>query len=170
MRLRNIIAAALLLVPTLMLAQAPEDRWPGAERCELSAAAGRVTVEALCGTLEVAEDPDRPEGRRIELAWAVVEARTGRPAPDPVFFLAGGPGQSARDTAPMISRALRDVNRNRDLIFLDQRGTGGSNPLDCEFDEDLMLGEPDMEQLVGELRRCQQSLDADVRFYTTGHG
>ncbi len=161
---------ALLLMPLMAPAQEDRERWPDTERCELTAAGGRISVSALCGTLEVPEDPERPEGHQLELAWAVVESRAAKGQPDPVVFLAGGPGQSARDIAPVMSRALRDINRTRDLIFLDQRGTGGSNPLNCEFDEDFLLADPDLENLERELRRCQEQLGADVRFYTTGHG
>ncbi|HMB39330.1 MAG TPA: alpha/beta hydrolase [Wenzhouxiangellaceae bacterium] len=185
LKLSSITAAMLLSVS--LEAQQPVDRWPAdTEKCELSAAGGRISVSALCGTLDAPEDrsdglhhrednredkrEDKRDGRTIELAWAVVEARTGDPAPDPVFFLAGGPGQSARDVAPVISNALSDINRNRDLIFLDQRGTGGSNALECEFDEDTFLVEPDLDQINELLRQCHETLDADVRHYTTVDG
>jgi len=153
-----------------LFAQTPEPRWPDTETCELSAAGGRISVTARCGTLDVPEDRADPDGRGIELAWAVVEARTGTPAPDPLVFLAGGPGQSARDTAPMISRALHDVNRTRDLIFLDQRGTGGSNALSCEFDTDLNGMGADIDEINRQLRDCHDSLDAAVEHYTTRDG
>lgn len=161
----------LLLIAFAFSAGAETDRWAGLEGCEISAAGGRLTESARCGTLEVAENPDDPDGRRIELAYAVAPARAAQAEPDPVVFLAGGPGQSARETLPMISRALRDINRDRDLIFLDQRGTGGSNILDCTFeDENEVWLEPDWEQFNQRLRECLSGWDADVRFYTTTHG
>jgi pimeloyl-ACP methyl ester carboxylesterase len=126
------------LLPALLALAAPglaADRYQALDSCELSAAAGRMTATARCGRFEVAENPDDADSRRIELAYAVVPARNRGARPDPVFFLAGGPGQSARETLPMMRAALREVNRNRDLIFLDQRGTGGSNKLDCRFDD-----------------------------------
>src|SRR5699024_7232345 len=102
------------------------------------------SASALCGSLTVPENPDRPEGRQIELAYAVKPARASSARPDPVVFLAGGPGQSARDALPIMQAALHEINRQRDLIFLDQRGTGGSNALECRFDQqgELWL-EPD---------------------------
>jgi len=149
-------------------AQMAESRWPeGTTKCELSTAGGRISVSALCGSLEVPEDRGAPEGNRIELAWAVVEARSANPESDPVVFLAGGPGQSARDTAPIISRHLEDVNATRDLIFLDQRGTGGSNALDCDFPEDRFLTEPDLDEIDRLLKDCHDALDAGVEHYTT---
>jgi len=166
------LSALLLFLATgPVSAQAPESRWPAdTAKCELSAAAGRISVSALCGTLEALENRDNPDGRSIELAWAVVEARTGSPKPDPVFFLAGGPGQSARDVAPIIANALSGVNRSRDLIFLDQRGTGGSNALACDFGEQEFLTEPDLDEIDQLLRGCHEQLDAEVEHYTTVDG
>ena len=159
------------LLSTTASAQKPLERWPAdVENCELSTAGGRISESALCGTLDVPENRAEPDGTSIELAWAVVEARTANPEPDPVFFLAGGPGQSARDIAPLIANALSDVNRTRDLIFLDQRGTGGSNALECEFDEQAFLTEPDLDQINDLLRECHADLEADVRHYTTIDG
>ena len=147
-----------------------QDRYESLTPCELSAAGGRLTAEALCGTLFVPENPNLSmgEGRTLELAYAVLPARNGKGLPDPVFFLAGGPGQAARDMAPILRRALRDIHRNRDLIFLDQRGTGESNPLDCAFDEneDALIN-PDPSLAATQLKACLEDWDADVRFYTT---
>ncbi|NKI35429.1 alpha/beta hydrolase [Wenzhouxiangella sp. XN79A] len=106
----------------------------------------------------------------LDLAWAVIPARSNTVAPDPVMFLAGGPGQAARDIAPIMQGPFGDVNRSRDLIFLDQRGTGGSNALSCEFDEELMMTENNLDELERQLRDCLAGLDADVRHYTTRDG
>ena len=156
----------------MLLASSPvygADRYAGLEACELAIPGGRLTASALCGSFEVPEDPDQPEGRRIELAYAVMPARSGRARPDPLVFLAGGPGDSARNNAPIMRAALRHINRDRDLIFLDQRGTGGSNPLHCRFDDMSDWMGMDLEPIDARLRECHDEWDADVRFYTTGH-
>jgi len=146
-----------------------QDRYDELVACELSAAGGRFTTDALCGTLSVTEDPSSDgTGQMVDLAFAVLPARNGQPLPDPVFFLAGGPGQAAKDVAPIMSRALRDIHRNRDLVFLDQRGTGGSNPLDCEFDQtEDALTNPDPDEAARQLLACAENWPADIRFYTT---
>ncbi|MCX5511699.1 hypothetical protein, partial [Pseudomonas sp. BJa3] len=54
---------------------------------------------------------------------------------DPVFFLAGGPGQSAVQVWPAIDGAFREVRKSRHIVLVDQRGTGKSNPLSCKDDE-----------------------------------
>jgi pimeloyl-ACP methyl ester carboxylesterase len=136
------------------------------DACELSGLGG-LSVSARCGTLRVPEDRDQPDQRTLEMAYAVVPARVGNPAPDPVFFLAGGPGQSAIDVAPMMAAALRDVNRDRHLVFLEQRGTGSSHPLNCEFEDlDDML-EMDFDRINAEVRDCMADWDVDVRHFTS---
>nr|WP_275401422.1 alpha/beta hydrolase [Wenzhouxiangella limi] len=82
--------------------------------------------------------------------------------------MAGGPGQSARDILPIMRHALREINAQRDLIFLDQRGTGGSNALECEMEEqDEAWLDANYDQMAEQLDRCRAGWDADLRFYTT---
>lgn len=144
--------------------------------CVLTSDQGIKPVEAQCATFPVPEDRANPEARTISLniAWLPAEAKSGG-APDPLFFLAGGPGQAATDYAPQIDLALNEVRKQRDIVLVDQRGTGKSNPLDCrddrgaplEFDETAQLDEAALSAYVG---RCLKSLAgrADPRFYTTG--
>lgn len=84
---------------------------------------------ARCGTLPVPEDRSDPGGRRIELAVAVIPAATGEPAPDPVFFLAGGPGGAAIESWAHAPTTFAEVHATRDIVLIDQRGTGDSAPL-----------------------------------------
>lgn len=159
------------LVLGLLLAAASvaaQDRYADLEACELAAGGGRITASARCGTLTVPENSAEPDGRRIELAYAVVPARANRAEPDPVLFLAGGPGQSARELLPIMRHALREINRTRDLVFLDQRGTGGSNALDCEMEgQDEVWLDASYDQMAEQLNQCRAGWDADLRFYTT---
>src|SRR5688500_14521805 len=79
---------------------------------------------ARCGKYEVFEDREARSGRKIALNIIVLPATTDKPAPDPVFFLAGGPGQGA---AAITKNAGEDymqtIRRERDVVFVDQRGT-----------------------------------------------
>jgi pimeloyl-ACP methyl ester carboxylesterase len=128
----------------------------------------RLDEEADCGVLDVAEDPARPEGRRLPIHVAVLRARTATPAPDPLFVLAGGPGQGARSYAPAFARILRTLRRQRDLVFVDLRGTGASHALDCAVsgnDADPML----WRLATADLDACRNALEADVRFYAHEH-
>jgi len=104
--------------------------------CTLSPALGAASVEAECGTFSVAENPSLPNGRKIALNIAWVPANdSGDHVPDPVFMLAGGPGQAAAETYPQIAPAFREVLKHRDVILVDQRGTGKSNKLICKDSE-----------------------------------
>ncbi|HRO28544.1 MAG TPA: alpha/beta fold hydrolase [Luteimonas sp.] len=142
------------------------------EPCALSAAGGDA-VEAQCAKFEVPEDHDAPDGRRIELAVALVPAK-GLAEADPIYMIAGGPGQSAIESFPMLDRAFDDVRRNRHVLLVDARGTGGSHPLHCPgFSDDATLADPANESTAALVRlteACRDQLQqtSDLRFYTTG--
>ncbi|WP_101926911.1 MULTISPECIES: alpha/beta hydrolase [Luteimonas] len=144
--------------------------------CTLDGGIASARVEAQCATFEVPEDPDAPEGRRIGLNIAWLPAGGDGGTGDPVFFLAGGPGQAATELAAHINGALREVRRQRDIVLIDQRGTGRSNPLDCvdAAGDPLPLDAltvPTAAELDAYVGRCVDGLAgrADPRFYTTGH-
>lgn len=136
--------------------------------CQLTHPAGVATVAAECAALAVPEDPARPDGRRIELAIARVPAISARKAPDPLFILAGGPGAAASEFYAGVAPAFARVSRDRDIVLVDQRGTGHSNALRCDFDDEALLGADDTEFLA-QTRRCldEVATHADVREYTT---
>src|SRR3546814_3241301 len=84
---------------------------------------GAPGVAAQCGSLSVAENPALPQGRRIELNIAWIPAdEDGDLQPDPVFLLAGGPGQSATASYPAVAPAFKDVLKQRGVVLVDQRG------------------------------------------------
>ena len=141
------------------------------EPCALSTP-GLDAVEAQCTTLAVPENHAEPDGRRIELAIAWIPAR-GEGEPDPIFMIAGGPGQSALESYPMLHGAFSDARRNRHVLLVDARGTGGSHPLSCkdEEGENAFIDEenPTPEAARAFAERCLDQLDddSDLRFYTT---
>jgi pimeloyl-ACP methyl ester carboxylesterase len=125
-------------------------------------------TDAVCGTLEVFEDRASRTGRRIALRIVVLPALADDARGDPLFFLAGGPGQGAARMADAVQAAFRRVGRHRDIVLVDQRGTGHSNPLDCPSDTDtLQAAFADEEVTLRKLQECLRGLDADVRLYTT---
>lgn len=133
------------------------------EDCALVSPAGEQ-VDARCGTLSVPEDRANPAGRQIALNVAVIPAIKRSPEPDALFLLAGGPGQSALETFPATLPLLFSIHEDRDIVLVDQRGTGKSNPLRCLDPEDDSLTD---EQMLEQLKTCPERLDADPRFYTT---
>ena len=89
-------------------------------------------ADVLCGTLEVPENRTAPGGRTIRLSVAVVPAAGATPATDPlVAVTGGGPGVASVPDASNWPRAYPRLRQTRHIVFVDQRGTGGSNPLDC---------------------------------------
>jgi pimeloyl-ACP methyl ester carboxylesterase len=88
-----------------------------------------ATASALCGTLEVPEDRSNPSGRRIGLRVAVIPAEAETPEPDAFFALAGGPGRAGTEFFGWLPGSFAEVHASRDIVLVDQRGTGGSNAL-----------------------------------------
>jgi pimeloyl-ACP methyl ester carboxylesterase len=139
----------------------------GLETCELIVPGTSLSVVGECGWLEVAENPEELDGRRIDIHVARIPARGRVVEADPLVFFAGGPGQAATEAWPLVAAALRKVNESRDILLVDQRGTGQSNPLKCpdiELDEALAQ---DWDELARATRECLDSVDGDPRFYTT---
>ncbi len=127
--------------------------------------------EGLCGTYEVWENREAASGRKIAVNIAVLPAMGSKTEPDPIFFFAGGPGQGATETAGLFGPSFADARRKRDLVFVDQRGTGGSNPLRCDVEGPA--GKPqtwlvDMfpPEYVDACRRKLEKI-ADLTLYTT---
>ncbi len=160
-----LFAAVLLATP---VASAGGDRGLVLQPCRLEHPQGLSSVTARCGRFSVAENPDAPDGRRIELAVAVVPAISTRAEPDPLFLLAGGPGQGARGGFVGLLGALDGVRRNRDLVLVDQRGTGDSHPMKCDFPEESWArADVSAEDFRVLAKQCLDALPGDPRFYTT---
>jgi pimeloyl-ACP methyl ester carboxylesterase len=104
--------------------------------CRLTHPSQLVSVEAQCGHFAVPENPDAPAGRRIELFVARIPAINERSRPDPLFLLAGGPGLAATTFYTGVAPVFERLHRDRDIVLVDQRGTGGSNALNCPQDSD----------------------------------
>ncbi len=123
---------------------------------------------ARCGTLEVWEDRESRTGRKIALNIAIIPARARARESDPVVVLAGGPGQGAVSLASQVMPLFARLNDARDILLVDQRGTGSSNPLDCEEEEPQALQALFEETLPEQmLAKCLEKLDADPRQYVT---
>jgi len=128
-----------------------------------------LTGDMLCGKYEVFEDRATRTGRRISLNLVVLPALSAKPAPDPVFYMAGGPGGAATSYAK--GNLLNGLRRHRDVVLVDQRGTGQSNLLDCPQPGSIL----DMRGYFGEvmplekIRACRAELEkiADLKLYTT---
>jgi len=92
-----------------------------------------LTETARCGTLTVSENPEHVDGRKIEVAVAVLPATGGKALPDPIVLLNGGPGEDAISVAAHVAKQLALLRGRRDILLVDQRGTGKSHPLSCRL-------------------------------------
>lgn len=168
----GLIAGLLAAGASLATVAASVDDAPALQRCQLVG----LARAARCGTLQRPLDPARPGGPHINLHFALVPAQARHAAADPVLFFAGGPGQSAIDLAgPLAARHAR-LNLRRDLVFVDQRGTGRSAPLVCDDDRPRAAWLPlasraSAVQRLARLAACRQTLQAlpygDLRFFST---
>jgi len=137
------------------------------EDCRIDAGPGAPSMPARCGTMVRPLDPSGGVLGEIELRLAVVPALNLTPEPDPVVPIAGGPGQGSVQFYTAYSAAFEDVRRNRDILLIDQRGTGESSTMDCEFDDDIVDGEYSIELTIEYTQQCLEELPHDPRFFTT---
>ena len=125
---------------------------------------------AKCGTFEVFENRATRKGRKIGINILVLPATGDKREPDPFFYFAGGPGSGSTEDAPGIAQAFAKIREHRDLVFVDQRGTGQSHALDCTF-----FNAADPQSYFGyffpleDVRKCRSELEtkAELTLYTT---
>ncbi len=160
--------AILLLVLSLQAASAVRQSPPktiALKDCEVP-----NVGKARCGTLEVYENRATKKGRTISLNILVLPAISNERQPDPLVYFAGGPGSAATEDAQGIAQAFAQIRVHRDLLFVDQRGTGQSHPLNCPF-----YNPADPQSYLGyffpleDIRKCRPQLEptADLKLYTT---
>ena len=137
------------------------------QECRLEHPLRLASIQARCGVLTVPLDRAHPAGATIDLSIAVVPALNRRAAAPPLFLLAGGPGQGATAMYTSLAGAFGRVNRNHDIVLVDQRGTGGSAPLICEYPDDWQAPADPMPALRQATLACLQKHGEGVRFYTS---
>lgn len=128
----------------------------------------KLTQPAKCGTYTVWENRAAKSGRTIDLNVVVLEATGPDRKPDPLFLLLGGPGEGAASDGP---EGYKDdpARANRDMVFVDARGTGKSNGLHCLIAEDRPLQDFMPTLNLDVIKACRTELEkhADLRYYLT---
>ena len=122
----------------------------------------------LCGSYDVFEDRVSKSGRKISLNVHLLPALSPNPLPDAVIALAGGPGQSAVQAYPP-SGIIQKLRAQRDIVLIDQRGAGKSNPLTCDGLFEAAQSAFDDMPAIEKLKACRDKLTkiADLNLYST---
>jgi pimeloyl-ACP methyl ester carboxylesterase len=118
-----------------------------------------------CIGIPVRLDYRQPAGTRLDLHITIAPAFRQPARPDPLFVLAGGPGQAGSDILMLLDSTFRKVRATRDIVFIDQRGTGLSGKLDC--DSTKSLEEQPLAEQEKIVSACLRSLDKPFAAYTT---
>ena len=163
---RFVVVATLLSLQAASAVKQSPSKTIELTDCEVQGIAGKLK----CGAFEVYENRATKTGRKISLNIVVYPATGDKREPDPLFYFAGGPGSAATDDARGFAPELKKIREHRDLVFVDQRGTGNSHPLDCKF-----FNPEDPQSYLGyffpleDVRKCRTELEpkADLKLYTT---
>jgi pimeloyl-ACP methyl ester carboxylesterase len=159
-----------ILVLALSLQTSSAVRQTPAKKITLNDCEIQGLGKAKCGTLEVYENRATKKGRMISLNILLLPATSEKREPDPLVYFAGGPGSAATEDALGFAPEFTKIREHRDMLFVDQRGTGKSHPLNCEF-----YNPNDLQSYLGyfmpleDIRKCRPQLEAnaDLKLYTT---
>lgn len=163
------IVALLALVPTLPVL-ADEFESPTElelTECRIHAAPGHPGIKARCGVFERPLNPDDATSTLLKLNIAVVPALSLEPEPDPLVPIAGGPGGASVSFYAGYAHAFEKIRRHRDILLIDQRGTGESELMNCEFDDDVIESRLSRAEIIAYTETCLEMLPHDPRFFTT---
>lgn len=148
-------------LPPATAEEAPDWTARGLAPCHVKG----VSRRAFCGHVTVPLDyamPSDADGNTIDIFVALLPAQATSRRGDPFVLLAGGPGQAASDMGVLAARAFDNIWRRRDILLIDQRGTGRSHPVKCGMPD----GAPDMEAAVAAVAACRADADVDVSHFT----
>ncbi len=162
----------LLVVATVccFLSSSPSfaaDEGVDLQDCRIYAGPGYPGIKARCGILLRPLNPADPASPHIDLHVAIVPALTLKPAPDAFVPIAGGPGQSTIEFYAAQAGAFEKIRRNRDIVLVDQRGTGDSSPLTCEIDDAATGIDLSDDEIRAATEECLTGLPQDPRYFTT---
>ncbi len=127
-----------------------------------------VKEQVKCGKLQVPENYSKLSDEQIGINFVVLPAIDNSDNKTPLMFLAGGPGQAAAELASGLRRVFNEVRKTRDLILIDQRGTGDSHPLQCEDALEQNVYELTPEEFsVQDINDCLASFSGDLSQYNS---
>ena len=177
----HILGSRILSISALMLAMASTATWASDVKSQQTQAADiarnianntdtcyveGVSDRLNCGFVTVPENPNKPDGKQIQVHYVVLPAVKNVNHEEALLAIAGGPGQSAIDNAAGFDAMLSKVRQQRDILLIDQRGTGRSNLLTCDEGAQSPLSfDDDNADTLAETQKCLAKIDADVTQY-----
>lgn len=177
----RILSTRMLSISALMLAMASTTTWASDVKSQQTQAADiarnmanntdtcyveGVSDRLNCGFVTVPENPNKPDGKQIQVHYVVLPAVKNVNHEEALLAIAGGPGQSAIDNATGFDAMLSKVRQQRDILLIDQRGTGRSNLLTCDEGAQSPLSfDDDNADTLAETQKCLAKIDADVTQY-----
>ncbi|RNF30228.1 hypothetical protein NM04_13235 [Massilia aurea] len=167
MKRSKILPAILALLLTGAASAQNTAASPASSKTERSCHLPGVVEALRCVTVDVPLDYAKPQGAPLKLHVTVAPAYRQGTRSDPLFVLAGGPGQAGSDVLPLLKLAFDRVRATRDIVFIDQRGTGRSGKLDCESRPEHERMTDD--ELMAELRTCIANNKQPLAAYTTAN-
>jgi len=160
-KIRSILLPLCALLLSSAAHAAPAAAKAAARNCHLPGAEDTLRCLAVTVPLDYAQ----PNGASLKVHVTVAPAFREAARSDPLFVLAGGPGQAGSEVLPLLSAAFKRVRATRDIVFIDQRGTGLSGKLDCESrPEQETMSDAELE---AEVRACIANSRAPFGAYTT---
>ncbi len=163
-KLKTLITLPLLLISALLMIL---PTWANENNNDRSCYVDGLSDRLRCGYINVPENYAKPDGTQIQIHYLVLPAIKSSFPKEALLAIAGGPGQSAIENAAGFERMFTKVRQQRDILLIDQRGTGQSNQLQCENEHAkglLSLNEADLD-IQAETLRCLDAIDADVTQY-----
>ena len=164
MRRTWLLCSLLCCAPVLSAA-------PELKPCVLEGSAGHGRADAQCARWQRPLDATNPDGEQIELFVARIESAAPNPAADAFTLINGGPGAASTELYVDLAPVFEAIRRERDIVLIDQRGTGRSTALRCPELEDaaqhLSSRTSDTAQIDTFTRECLDNLTHDPRFFTT---
>ncbi len=118
-----------------------------------------------CLTIDVPRNYAQPAKGKLALHVTVAPAFRENAKDDPLIILAGGPGQSGSSVVGLLDSAFQRVRATRDIVLIDQRGTGKSGKLSCLALEKKEIDDPVLAER--ELTACLGSFKVDLSDYST---
>lgn len=166
------LSKSIISLSALMLAMGSATAWASDNSVKPTESANTCYVEGVsdrlnCGFVTVPENPNKPDGKQIQVHYVVLPAVKNVNHEEALLAIAGGPGQSAIDNAASFDSMLNKVRQQRDILLIDQRGTGRSNVLNCDAGPQSPLSfDDDNVDTLAEAQKCRDQFpDTDVTQY-----